>query len=171
MNRRFNLAENENPDQANQEQQHRMGAGFFLIMMLAFPLQYYLTDSHGGNFFDQNFLFHSNLVSVGARNQNAFTFIKNTRYVVENYLTPTAIKENLANLNVALENYVEHFENSRKMTKKQQNLLYSEGETSRKMTPGYWYSPGMPQSGTRQYRSTFRFFDKSRFYINIDTIQ
>ena len=50
MNRRFNLAENENPDQANQEQQHRMGAGFFLIMMLAFPLQYYLTDSHGGNF-------------------------------------------------------------------------------------------------------------------------
>ena len=50
MNRRFNLAENENPDQGNQEQQHRMGAGFFLIMMLAFPLQYYLTDSYGGNF-------------------------------------------------------------------------------------------------------------------------
>jgi len=112
MNRRFNLAENENPDQGNQEQQHRMGAGFFLIMMLAFPLQYYLTDSYG--------------VSVGARNQNAFTFIKNTRYVVENYLTPTAIKENLVNLNVALENYVESFENSRKMTKKQQSLLYSE---------------------------------------------
>ena len=50
MNRRFNLAENDNPDQGNQEQQHRMGAGFFLIMMLAFPLQYYLTDSYGGNF-------------------------------------------------------------------------------------------------------------------------
>ena len=122
-------------------------------------------------FFDQKFRFHSNLVSVGARNQNAFTFIKNTRYVVENYLTPTAIKENLANLNVALENYVEHFENSRKMTKKQQNLLYSEGETSSKMTPVYWYNPGMPQSGTRQYRSTFRFFDKSQFDISIDTIQ
>ena len=67
------------------------------------------------------------LVSVGARNQNAFTFIKNTRYVVENYLTPNAIKTNWANLNVALENYVEQFENSRKQSKKQQNTLYSGG--------------------------------------------
>jgi len=116
MNRRFNLAENENPDQNQQENQPRMGAGFFVIMMLAFPLQYYLTDSYG--------------VSVGARNQNAFTFIKNTRYVVENYLTPNAIKTNWANLNVALENYVEQFENSRKQSKKQQNTLYSgDGES------------------------------------------
>lgn len=84
-----------------------------------------------------NLQFYPILVSVGARNQNAFTFIKNTRYVVENYLTPTAIKENLANLNVALENYVENFENSRKITKKQQSLLYSEGKTSKKMTRGY----------------------------------
>ena len=50
MNRRFNLAENENPDQNQQENQPRMGAGFFVIMMLAFPLQYYLTDSYGGEY-------------------------------------------------------------------------------------------------------------------------
>ena len=67
-------------------------------------------------------------VSVGARNQNAFTFLKNTRYVVENYLTPDAIKANWAQLNVALENYVEEIENARKQTKKQHNALYSGGK-------------------------------------------
>ena len=50
MNRRFNLAENENPDQNQENNQPRMGAGFFVIMMLAFPLQYYLTDSYGGKY-------------------------------------------------------------------------------------------------------------------------
>ena len=50
MNRRFNLAENENPDQNQENNQPRMGAGFFVIMMLAFPLQYYLTDSYGGEY-------------------------------------------------------------------------------------------------------------------------
>ena len=56
MNRRFNLAGNANPDNgpANQAEQNqrepRMGAGIFVVMMLAFPLQYYLTDTFGGEF-------------------------------------------------------------------------------------------------------------------------
>ena len=64
MNRRFNLAENENPDQNQQENQPRMGAGFFVIMMLAFPLQYYLTDSYGGIFSTKLSPLYSNLKSV-----------------------------------------------------------------------------------------------------------
>ena len=55
MNRRFNLAENENPDQNQENNQPRMGAGFFVIMMLAFPLQYYLTDSYGGEYIFWNY--------------------------------------------------------------------------------------------------------------------
>ena len=83
-------------------------------------------------------------------------------------MTPTAIKENLVNLNVALENYVESFENSRKMTKKQQSLLYSEGEINRKMNPGCWNSLDIRRPRIRQYQSTFRYFDKSPLYISIE---
>ena len=45
MNRRFNLAENQEPEPP---QEARMGFGVFFILMLAFPVQYYLSDSYGG---------------------------------------------------------------------------------------------------------------------------
>ena len=45
MNRRFNLAENQEPEPP---QEARMGFGLFFILMLAFPVQYYLSDSYGG---------------------------------------------------------------------------------------------------------------------------
>ena len=45
MNRRFNLADNE---EAGGDPPPRMGAGLFLLLMLAFPIQFYLTDNHGG---------------------------------------------------------------------------------------------------------------------------
>ena len=48
---------------------------------------------------------------------------------MENYLTPDAMKANWAQLNVAVENYVEEIEKSRKQTKKQDNALYSGGKS------------------------------------------
>merc|ERR1712243_339377 len=79
--------------------------------MLAFPLQYYLADSYG--------------VVATARNQNAFSFIRGTKNFLGDYLAPSAIRENVLNINKLVENYVDQFEKSRKKTQRQNKNLYS----------------------------------------------
>jgi len=108
MNRRFNLAENQEPEPP---QEARMGFGVFFILMLAFPVQYYLSDSYGA--------------SVISRNQNAHSLVKGTTSFIKTYLTPSSITKNLNNINNILENYLQELEQTKQMTKKKKRTVHS----------------------------------------------
>jgi len=113
MNRRFNLAENAPIEEAPPP---RMGFGFFFVMMLAFPVQYYISDQYG--------------VAVGPRDENAFSLMKDTTSFVKKYLTPSAITKNINNINNILEDYVERLEQNKLSKRKKKNALHSsEGES------------------------------------------
>ena len=58
-NRRFQL-ENEIE---NQDNRNRMGLGFFFIIMLAFPMQYYLANNMGQGYYFKKKMIIAILVS------------------------------------------------------------------------------------------------------------
>ena len=74
MNRRFNLAENQEPEPP---QEARMGFGVFFILMLAFPVQYYLSDSYGG--------MHM-VAEHPTKSYNSTKFRKFSRFLIENHI-------------------------------------------------------------------------------------
>lgn len=106
MNRRFNL-ENEEPEQP----QARMGAGMFFALMLAFPVQYYLSDSYGA--------------SQMSRTQSTHSLVKGTTGFIKTYLTPSSITKNLNNINNILEKYLEELEEAKRNTKKKKRTVHS----------------------------------------------
>ena len=126
MNRRFNLAENAPIEEAPPP---RMGFGFFFVMMLAFPVQYYISDQYGGNKRHNVTISITNrhLVAVGPRDENAFSLMKDTTSFVKKYLTPSAITKNINNINNILEDYVERLEQNKLSKRKKKNALHSSG--------------------------------------------
>ena len=133
-NRRFQL-ENEIE---NQDNRNRMGLGFFFIIMLAFPMQYYLANNMGQGYYFKKKNDHCYLsfkiikkkliANLGQRSRDVSTIVRSASNFAKNWMTIASWEARVESFNDYLLEVANKLEERQYKKSKQAAKVYTIGK-------------------------------------------
>ncbi|CAG5090946.1 Oidioi.mRNA.OKI2018_I69.PAR.g12781.t1.cds [Oikopleura dioica] len=110
-NRRFNLQDEVN----GEENRERMGAGVFMLILLAIPLQYLMSENYG--------------VAVNQRNMQSLQLVTGATHFAKTWLDPSKWEKRFAEFQDYIDKLADELEEKQKKIKNAKKSFSKEGET------------------------------------------